>query len=73
MHISDVTALEGPDPGFWVPNGYVVLAANARGYYDSEGQAGIYSEKDAEDLCRSDRLGRHSDLELRLVGLNGVS
>ena len=73
MHISDVTTWEGPDPGFWVPNGYVVMVADARGYYDSEGQAGIYSETDPEDYADLIEWAGVQPWSNGSVGLNGVS
>ncbi len=73
LRISDVTPWEAPDPGFWVPNGYVVLVADARGYYRSEGEAGIYSEKDPEDY--EDLIGWAGvqPWSTGAVGLSGVS
>lgn len=73
MHISDVTTWEGPDPGFWVPNGYVAVVANARGYYDSEGQYGVYSEKDPEDYADLIEWAGVQVWSSGSVGLNGVS
>ena len=73
MNVSDVTPWEGPDPGFWVPNGYVVVVANARGYYDSEGQPGIYSETDAEDYADLVDWAGVQPWSNGAVGLNGVS
>ena len=73
MHISDATPWEGPDPGFWVPNGYAVVVANARGYYDSEGQAGIYSEKDPRDFADLIEWAGTQPWSNGAVGLNGVS
>ena len=73
MHISDATTWEGPDPGFWVPNGYVVVLANARGYYDSDGEAGLYSEKDAEDYADLIEWAGVQAWSNGAVGLNGVS
>lgn len=73
MHISDQTTWEGPDPAFWVPGGYVVVVANARGYYDSEGQAGLYSEKDPEDYADLTDWAGVQPWSNGAVGLNGVS
>ena len=73
MHISNITTWEGPDPGFWVPNGYVVVVANARGYYNSEGQAGLYSEKDPEDYADLIEWAGTQKWSNGSVGLNGVS
>ncbi|MGD0235440.1 MAG: CocE/NonD family hydrolase, partial [Syntrophorhabdales bacterium] len=38
MKISMLTAFEGPDPAFWVPNDYVVITADRRGGFKSEGK-----------------------------------
>ncbi|PRY39429.1 CocE/NonD family hydrolase [Umezawaea tangerina] len=73
MHISDVTTWEGPDPAFWVPNGYVVVVADARGFYESEGRAGIYSEQDAEDYAELVEWAGGQPWSTGAVGLNGVS
>jgi len=73
MHICDVTTWEGPDPSFWVPNGYVVIVADPRGFYGSEGQAGIFSEKDAEDYNDLIEWAGTQPWSSGAVGLNGVS
>lgn len=73
MHISDVTTWEGPDPGFWVPHGYVVVVANARGYYESEGEPGLYSNHDAEDYADLIEWAGVQGWSNGAVGLNGVS
>ena len=73
FHISDVTTWEGPDPGFWVPNGYAVVVANARGFYDSEGIANPYSQQDAEDYADLIEWAGVQPWSNGAVGLNGVS
>lgn len=73
FHISDVTTWEGPDPGFWVPNGYVVIVANPRGFYDSEGQPGIYSKEDVNDYADLIEWAGDQPWSTGAVGLNGVS
>jgi predicted acyl esterase len=40
MQVSALTAWEAPDPAFWVPNDYVVVIADSRGAFKSEGQPG---------------------------------
>ena len=40
---------EAPDPGFWVPNGYVVVKAAARGTSGSKGKISPLSQMEAED------------------------
>lgn len=73
MHISDATTWEGPDPRFWVLGGYVVVVADARGYYDSERRAGIYSEKDPEDYADLIEWAGVQPWSNGSVGLSGVS
>lgn len=73
LHISDATTWEGPDPGFWVPNGYAVVVADARGFYDSEGQAGIFSATDVDDYCDLIEWAGVQAWSNGAVGLNGVS
>lgn len=41
---------EAPDPGFWVPNGYVVVKAAARGVSGSTGKISPMSLLEAEDF-----------------------
>jgi predicted acyl esterase len=43
-------AWEAPDPGFWVPNGYVVVKAAARGTSGSKGRISPLSQMEAEDF-----------------------
>lgn len=73
MHISEATTWEGPDPGFWVPNGYAVMVADPRGYYGSEGEPGIYSEQDALDYAELIEWAGVQPWSNGSVGLNGVS
>lgn len=73
MRISDVTTWEGPDPGFWVPEGYVVIVANARGFYDSEGVAEIWSQRDATDYADLIDWAGVQPWSNGAVGLHGVS
>ncbi len=73
LRISDVTPWEAPDPGFWVLHGYVVIIADARGYYRSEGEGGIYSDKDPEDYHDLIEWAGVQRWSTGAVGLNGVS
>ena len=43
-------AWEAPDPGFWVPNGYAVVKAAARGTSGSAGRISPMSTMEAEDF-----------------------
>ena len=73
FHISDVTTWEGPDPGFWVPNGYVVMVADPRGFYESEGRPGLYSPEDVADYVDLIEWAGAQAWSSGAVGLNGVS
>ncbi|KKW91612.1 CocE/NonD family hydrolase [Sphingobium chungbukense] len=73
MHICEATTWEGPDPGFWVPNGYVVMVADPRGYYGSEGEPGVYSEEDAHDYAELIEWAGVQPWSNGSVGLHGVS
>lgn len=41
---------ESPDPGHWVPKGYVVVNVDLRGWGTSEGEPGIFSEQEGLDI-----------------------
>jgi predicted acyl esterase len=43
-------AWEAPDPGFWVPNGYVVVKAAVRGTSGSTGKISMISQMETEDF-----------------------
>ena len=73
FNISDATTWEGPDPGFWVPNGYVVVMADPRGFYESEGHFGLYSADDVSDYAALIEWAGVQDWSNGSVGLNGVS
>lgn len=73
MKISDVTTWEGADPGFWVPNGYVCMVADARGYYGSEGLPGLFTEEDAKDYHDLIEWAGVQPWSDGAVGLHGVS
>ncbi len=40
---------EGPDPGYWCKNGYIVLNPDPRGLWNSEGDVTLMSPQEAED------------------------
>ncbi len=48
---SDFTAWEAPDPGYWVPNGYVVIKLALRGTSGSLGHIAWMQAQEAEDYC----------------------
>lgn len=47
--VSDFTAWEAPDPGYWVPNGYVVIKLALRGASGSVAHIACMGPQEAED------------------------
>jgi predicted acyl esterase len=47
--VSELQKFEGPDPAFWVEQGYVVLNPDPRGAYNSEGNITYWGRQLAED------------------------
>jgi predicted acyl esterase len=70
---SDYCAFEAPDPGFWVPHGYVVVHADTRGMWRSEGHATWLSAQDAEDYYDLVEWAAAEPWSTGRVGLSGVS
>jgi predicted acyl esterase len=53
LRVSDHTPFEAPDPGYWVPNGYIVIHVDGRGSGNSEGElngAGPATIRDYADI-----------------------
>ena len=47
--VSELQKFEGPDPAFWVNEGYVILNPDPRGAYKSEGDISYWGRQLAED------------------------
>ncbi|TDS83467.1 hypothetical protein EDF78_12423 [Rahnella sp. BIGb0236] len=47
--VSELQKFEGPDPAFWVNEGYVILNPDPRGAYKSEGHISYWGRQLAED------------------------
>jgi hypothetical protein len=47
---SDLTGWEAPDPVWWVAQGFTVVNADLRGCGRSDGEAGLFSQQEAEDV-----------------------
>ena len=73
IRASDVTSFEAPDPAFWVPEGYVVVIADVRGYFKSRGIPGMFSKKDTHDFYDLVEWASQQQWSDGNVGLNGVS
>ncbi|MCM2292398.1 CocE/NonD family hydrolase [Allorhizobium sp. BGMRC 0089] len=44
-----INKFEGPNPGYWVAHGYVVLAPDSRGIFHSEGDVHAWGRQEPED------------------------
>lgn len=67
---SDHCSFEAPDPGFWVPNDYVVIIFDVRGFNKSEGARNVNYREDAYDAIEWAGTQEWSDGN---VGMTGVS
>jgi len=66
-------AWEAPDPGFWVPNGYVVIKVALRGTSGSVGKINPMSWDEAEDYRDAVEWAAAQPWSSGAVGTNGVS
>ena len=71
--VSRWTSWEGPDPAFWVPNGYAVIYVDSRGFASSEGDPGTLSVQDRDDFYDAIEWAGTREWSNGNVGLNGVS
>ncbi|MEL7445104.1 MAG: CocE/NonD family hydrolase [Pseudomonadota bacterium] len=71
--VSPWTSWEGPDPAFWVPNGYAVIYVDSRGFASSEGKPSTLSQQDRDDFYDAIQWAGTRDWSNGNVGLTGVS
>ncbi|MBZ9685214.1 CocE/NonD family hydrolase [Clostridium estertheticum] len=67
------TPMESPDPGFWVPNDYILIKIAARGSSNSEGELYPWSKNETEDYYEVIEWAGVQDWSDGNVALNGVS
>jgi uncharacterized protein len=67
------TNWEAPDPGVWVPRGYVVINADLRGGGTAEGTGDLFSDQEAEDYYDLIEWAGVQSWSNGRVGLDGVS
>lgn len=70
---SDFTPVESPDPGFWVPNDYVLIKVAVRGSANSEGELHPWSILEAQDYYDVVEWAGVQEWSNGNVGTNGVS
>lgn len=64
---------EAPNPGYWVANGYVVLAPDSRGAFNSEGDIHAWGRQEPEDEYDLIEWAGKQDWSNGKVGLTGNS
>lgn len=67
------TPIESPDPGYWVPNGYVLIKIATRGSSNSEGALYPWGKTETQDYYEVIEWAAQQDWSDGNVGLNGVS
>jgi predicted acyl esterase len=73
FNASDFAAWEAPDPGFWVPNDYVVIKLALRGTSSSQGLIAPLSLMEAQDYYDAIEWAGVQPWSSGKVGTNGVS
>jgi predicted acyl esterase len=71
--VSAWTSWEAPDPGFWVPRGYVLVNADLRGWGASDGVGELLSEQEALDVHDLVEWAAAQPWSNGKVGMTGVS
>jgi len=72
MKVSMETAFEAPDPAYWVPHGYVVIIADQRGCFNSQGKPAD-GLQDGDDLFYLLEWAAVQEWSNGNVGMSGVS
>ena len=73
LQLSEWTPWEGPDPAYWVQQGYAVVTLDTRGYGKSEGVGSVISEQDRDDFHDAITWAGTQDWSNGNIGLAGVS
>lgn len=70
---SSFTPEESPDPGFWVPQDYIVIKVALRGSSKSNGVLSPWSKREAEDYYEVIEWAAQQEWSNGNIGTNGVS
>lgn len=73
IEVSPWTPWEGPDPAYWVQQGYAVVTLDSRGYGKSDGVASVLTIQDREDFHDAITWAGTQEWSNGSVGLTGVS
>jgi len=71
--LSEYTCFEAADPVYWCANGYIVINADPRGAWNSEGELTFASPREAEDCCELIEWAGTQSWSNGKVGMYGVS
>ena len=70
---SKYCGFEAPEPLYWCPNGYIVIDADARGSWGSDGDLTLMSEQEAQDCYDLIEWAGTQSWSNGKVGMSGVS
>ena len=70
---NEFTRFEAADPVYWCRNGYVIIYADMRGTWGSEGDATFHSPQEVEDVCDLIEWAGTQSWSNGKVGMHGVS
>ena len=73
VRFSSLTGWEAPDPAWWAAQGYAVVNCDLRGAGTSEGEASLFSDQEADDVCDLIEWAAAQPWSTGAVGLIGVS
>lgn len=73
IRISAWTALEAPDPAFWVPRGYVLVNLDLRGWGTSGGDPEPFGPTEGEDVHDAIEWAAEQPWSTGSIGMTGVS
>lgn len=71
--LSRYAIFEGADPGYWCPRGYVIIHADTRGLWGSEGDYTHMSKQEAEDCYDLIEWAAAQPWSNGKIGMSGVS
>ncbi len=73
VRFSSLTGWEAPDPAWWAAQGYAVATCDLRGAGTSDGESGLFSDQEAEDVYDLIEWAATQPWSTGAVGLLGVS
>ncbi|MDQ2886696.1 MAG: CocE/NonD family hydrolase [Chloroflexota bacterium] len=73
LAISTWTGWEAPDPAYWVPQGYVFVNIDLRGFGASGGKGDLFSDQEAQDYYECIEWAARQPWSNGKIGLSGVS